>query len=157
MGASTYRRGRSSRPPPRESDSLRGPMIYDDDADLRLLDGKTVAIIGYGSQGHAHALNLKDSGVDVVVGLREDSASVAKAREQAAPGSDLAGRPDFDAAIRHFETARKASPGLGLRRRTSAIMSVKSSSSTAVTRFKTPKSRLANRSRFATRAAIAGS
>jgi ketol-acid reductoisomerase len=57
-------------------------MIYDDDADLALLDGKTVAIIGYGSQGHAHALNLKDSGVEVVVGLREDSASVAKAREQ---------------------------------------------------------------------------
>jgi ketol-acid reductoisomerase len=57
-------------------------MIYDDDADLSLLDGKTVAIIGYGSQGHAHALNLKDSGVDVVVGLREDSDSVAKAREQ---------------------------------------------------------------------------
>jgi ketol-acid reductoisomerase len=58
------------------------PMIYDDDADLTLLDGKTVAIIGYGSQGHAHALNLKDSGVKVVVGLREDSASVAAAREQ---------------------------------------------------------------------------
>jgi ketol-acid reductoisomerase len=57
-------------------------MIYDDEADLSLLDGKTVAIIGYGSQGHAHALNLKDSGVEVVVGLREDSASVAKAREQ---------------------------------------------------------------------------
>jgi ketol-acid reductoisomerase len=57
-------------------------MIYDDDADLTLLDGKTVAIIGYGSQGHAHALNLKDSGVKVVVGLREDSGSVAKAREQ---------------------------------------------------------------------------
>jgi ketol-acid reductoisomerase len=57
-------------------------MIYDDDADLSLLDGKTVAIIGYGSQGHAHALNLKDSGVDVVVGLRPDSASVAKAMEQ---------------------------------------------------------------------------
>jgi ketol-acid reductoisomerase len=57
-------------------------MIYDDDADLTLLDGKTVAIIGYGSQGHAHALNLKDSGVKVVVGLREDSASVAAAREQ---------------------------------------------------------------------------
>ena len=55
-------------------------MIYDDQADLSLLDGKTVAIIGYGSQGHAHALNLKDSGVSVVVGLREDSASVAKAR-----------------------------------------------------------------------------
>jgi ketol-acid reductoisomerase len=58
------------------------PMLYDDDADLRLLDGKTVAIIGYGSQGHAHALNLKDSGVSVVVGLRPDSGSVAKAREQ---------------------------------------------------------------------------
>ncbi len=54
-------------------------MLYDDDADLALLDGKTVAIIGYGSQGHAHALNLKDSGVKVVVGLREDSASVAQA------------------------------------------------------------------------------
>jgi ketol-acid reductoisomerase len=56
-------------------------MFYDDDADLQLLDGKTVAIIGYGSQGHAHSLNLKDSGVDVVVGLRSDSSSVAKARE----------------------------------------------------------------------------
>jgi ketol-acid reductoisomerase len=56
-------------------------MYYDDDADLTLLDGKTVAIIGYGSQGHAHSLNLKDSGVDVVVGLREGSASAAKAQE----------------------------------------------------------------------------
>ena len=55
-------------------------MIYDKDADLSKLDGKTVAILGYGSQGHAHALNLKDSGVDVVVGLREDSSSVEKAR-----------------------------------------------------------------------------
>jgi ketol-acid reductoisomerase len=54
-------------------------MLYDDDADLSLLDGKTVAILGFGSQGHAHALNLKDSGVDVVVGLRPDSASKAKA------------------------------------------------------------------------------
>jgi ketol-acid reductoisomerase len=56
-------------------------MFYDDDADLSLLDGKTVAIIGYGSQGHAHSLNLKDSGVNVVVGLRAESSSVAKARE----------------------------------------------------------------------------
>ncbi len=54
-------------------------MFYDDDADLKKLEGKTVAIIGYGSQGHAHALNLKDSGVEVVIGLRPDSASVAKA------------------------------------------------------------------------------
>jgi ketol-acid reductoisomerase len=56
-------------------------MFYDDDADLGRLDGKTVAIIGYGSQGHAHALNLRDSGVSVVVGLRPDSSSVAKAKE----------------------------------------------------------------------------
>ena len=55
-------------------------MIYDKDADLSKLDGKTVAILGYGSQGHAHALNLKDSGVDVVVGLRDGSASADKAR-----------------------------------------------------------------------------
>jgi ketol-acid reductoisomerase len=54
-------------------------MIYDQDADLSKLDGRTVAILGYGSQGHAHALNLKDSGVDVVVGLREGSSSVDKA------------------------------------------------------------------------------
>ena len=57
-------------------------MYYDDDADLGLLTGKTVAVIGFGSQGHAHALNLRDSGVNVVVGLRPESASVAAAREQ---------------------------------------------------------------------------
>jgi ketol-acid reductoisomerase len=57
-------------------------MFYDDDADLARLDGRTVAIIGYGSQGHAHALNLKDSGVEVLVGLRPSSSSVARAREQ---------------------------------------------------------------------------
>jgi ketol-acid reductoisomerase len=55
-------------------------MIYDKDADLSKLDGKTVAILGYGSQGHAHALNLKDSGAAVVVGLREGSDSVEKAK-----------------------------------------------------------------------------
>ncbi|MGL4284188.1 MAG: ketol-acid reductoisomerase, partial [Eubacterium aggregans] len=54
-------------------------LFYDKDCNLSLLDGKRVAIIGYGSQGHAHALNLKDSGVDVVVGLYEGSKSKAKA------------------------------------------------------------------------------
>ena len=44
-------------------------LFYDTDADLSLLNNKTIAIIGYGSQGHAHALNLKDSGMDVIVGL----------------------------------------------------------------------------------------
>ncbi len=54
---------------------------YDHDCNLGLLDGKTVAIIGYGSQGHAHAQNLKESGVNVVVGLRKSSASWKKAEE----------------------------------------------------------------------------
>jgi ketol-acid reductoisomerase len=57
-------------------------IFYQQDCDLNLLKGKTVAIIGYGSQGHAHALNLKDSGVDVVVGLYEGSKSKAKAEAQ---------------------------------------------------------------------------
>src|SRR3990167_2738307 len=55
-------------------------IYYDKDADLSLIQAKNVAIIGYGSQGHAHANNLKDSGVKVCVGLREDSASAAKAK-----------------------------------------------------------------------------
>jgi ketol-acid reductoisomerase len=73
-------------------------MYYDDDADLGLLDGKTVAIIGFGSQGHAHALNLKDSGVDVVVGLRAASSSVAKAKEgglEVLEPADAASRGDI--------------------------------------------------------------
>src|SRR3954470_2402813 len=72
-------------------------MYYDDDADLNLLDGKTVAIIGFGSQGHAHALNLKDSGVDVVVGLREGSQSAQQARDgglEVLPVSEAASRGD---------------------------------------------------------------
>jgi ketol-acid reductoisomerase len=56
-------------------------IYYDADADLALLEGRKVAVLGYGSQGHAHALNLKDSGVDVRVGLREGSRSWAKAEE----------------------------------------------------------------------------
>jgi ketol-acid reductoisomerase len=54
-------------------------IYYDDDADLSLMEGRKVAVLGYGSQGHAHALNLRASGVDVRVGLREGSSSLAKA------------------------------------------------------------------------------
>jgi ketol-acid reductoisomerase len=57
-------------------------IFYDKDADLDRLAGKTVAVIGFGSQGHAHALNLRDSGVNVVVGLRKDSGSRPKAEAQ---------------------------------------------------------------------------
>ena len=73
-------------------------MYYDDDADLQLLDGKTVAIIGFGSQGHAHSQNLRDSGVNVVVGLREDSSSVQQARDaglEVLPVADAASRGDL--------------------------------------------------------------
>jgi ketol-acid reductoisomerase len=65
-------------------------IFYDKDADLSKLEGKTVAILGYGSQGHAHALNLKDSGVDVVVGLRPDSSSRAKAEAAGLAVLDIA-------------------------------------------------------------------
>ena len=73
-------------------------IFYEKDADPNLIGGRKVAVIGYGSQGHAHALNLKDSGVDVRVGLREGSSSKAKAEaaglrvdtvEQAAAEADL--------------------------------------------------------------------
>ncbi len=57
-------------------------MFYDDDADLSIIQGRKVAVLGYGSQGHAHALSLRDSGVDVRVGLPEGSKSRAKAEEE---------------------------------------------------------------------------
>src|SRR3954471_10820162 len=57
-------------------------MFYDDDADLTLVQGRKVAVLGFGSQGHAHALSLRDSGVDVRVGLPEGSKSRAKAEDQ---------------------------------------------------------------------------
>ncbi|NJL35964.1 MAG: ketol-acid reductoisomerase [Leptolyngbyaceae cyanobacterium SM1_4_3] len=73
-------------------------MYYDADANLDLLSGKTVAIIGYGSQGHAHALNLKDSGVNVIVGLYAGSRSSAKAEAEGLtvkPVADAAAAADF--------------------------------------------------------------
>ena len=57
-------------------------IFYQQDCNLSLLDGKTIAIIGYGSQGHAHALNLKDSGCHVIIGLYEGSKSWKRAEEQ---------------------------------------------------------------------------
>ncbi|CCH34442.1 ketol-acid reductoisomerase [Actinosynnema sp. NPDC047251] len=60
-------------------------IFYDDDADLSIIQGRKVAVIGYGSQGHAHALSLRDSGVDVRIGLPEGSKSRAKAEEEGLP------------------------------------------------------------------------
>ena len=57
-------------------------MFYQQDCNLSLLDGKTIAVIGYGSQGHAHALNAKESGCNVIIGLYEGSKSWAKAEAQ---------------------------------------------------------------------------
>ena len=73
-------------------------IYYENDADLSLLEGKTVGIVGYGSQGHAHALSLNDSGVDVVVGLYEGSASWPRAEEaglRVATVSDVAQQADM--------------------------------------------------------------
>ena len=65
-------------------------MYYDSDCNLSLLDGKTVAILGFGSQGHAHAMNLKDSGVNVVVGLRPGSKHEKKAKDYGIPVMTMA-------------------------------------------------------------------
>ena len=62
--------------------NMKAPIYYQSDCNLALLDGKTIAIIGYGSQGHAHALNLKESGCNVIIGLYEGSKSWKRAEEQ---------------------------------------------------------------------------
>ena len=74
-------------------------MLYDNDADLGLLGGKTVAIIGYGSQGHAHALNLKDSGVGVVVGLRGVG---GQQHDHVGPLGDLGGGVNVETLLGHL-------------------------------------------------------
>ncbi len=79
-------------------------IYYDKDADLALIQAKTVAVIGYGSQGHAHANNLKESGVSVVVGLREGSASAAKAQ---AAGLNIA---SVDEAVRQADFVMMLAP-----------------------------------------------
>ncbi len=65
-------------------------LFYDDDADLSIIQGKQVAVIGYGSQGHAHALNLRDSGVDVRIGLAPGSKSREKAEAEGLRVLDVA-------------------------------------------------------------------
>jgi len=65
-----------------EENKMAARLFYQEDCNLSLLEGKKIAIIGYGSQGHAHALNLKDSGCDVIIGLYEGSKSWAKAEAQ---------------------------------------------------------------------------
>src|SRR6266852_6085767 len=74
-------RRRSQAKRAKECINMPATIYYDNDADLNLLSGRKVAVLGYGSQGHAHALNLKESGVDVRVGLRDGSSSWAKAEE----------------------------------------------------------------------------
>ena len=61
---------------------MSAKIYYQEDCNLSLLEGKTIAIIGYGSQGHAHALNLKESGCHVIIGLYEGSRSWKRAQEQ---------------------------------------------------------------------------
>ena len=82
-------------------------IYYEADCDLSVLDGQKIAVIGYGSQGHAHALNLKESGCDVVVGLYEGSKSKAKAEAQGLkvlPTAEAAKWADIVMILTHDET-----------------------------------------------------
>ena len=81
-------------------------IYYDKDADLKCLRGKTIAIVGYGSQGHAHALNLKESGMEVIVGLRE-GASWQKA-ERGNSNIRATGLKKAERAKRRFRRRRRA-------------------------------------------------
>ena len=75
-------------------------VYYDKDADLSLIKGKNVAIIGYGSQGHAHAQNLNDSGVKVTVGLRRGGASWSKVEKAGLRVAEVAGAPRREEFVR---------------------------------------------------------
>ena len=81
----------------RERQQMAVEMYYDDDADLSIVQGRKVAVLGFGSQGHAHALSLRDSGVDVRVGLPEGSRAGPRPRTQGlrvlTPGRGLRPRP----------------------------------------------------------------
>src|SRR5438067_5654571 len=102
----------ASRTNPRRRKGTRMPakIYYDQDADLGLLRGKKIAIIGYGSQGHAHALNLKDSGQDVIVGLYQGSKSWTKAEKdglKVAPVADAAKAGDIVMILLPDQTQRQ--------------------------------------------------
>ncbi len=104
--AHSFQTKRRQQPPMRGTKTMR--VYYDRDADLNLIKGKKVAIIGYGSQGHAHALNLRDSGVkEVAVALRKTSAGVKKAEGEklhgdGGPRGRQVGRRDHDAHARRI-------------------------------------------------------
>ena len=88
-------------------------VFYDKDADLRLIKGKKVTILGYGSQGHAHSLNLKDSGVQVTVGLRKGGSSWDKAKKaglEVKEMSDAVNDSDFVIYDRAFSKLFRAIP-----------------------------------------------
>ena len=90
-------------------------MFYDKDADIQLIRKRKVAVIGYGSQGHAHALNLQDSGVDVVVGLPATSKSVEKAKRRRPEGHER--RRRVEVGRRHHGPDPRSAPGEGLQGR----------------------------------------
>src|SRR5437016_12827926 len=83
--------------PLQQKEPIMLKIYYDQDADLKVLQGKTIAIIGFGSQGHAHALNLKDSGMDVLVGLREGTSwqKAERAGLKVLPTADAVKRADI--------------------------------------------------------------
>ena len=84
-------------------------IYHDEDADLSVIQGRKVAVIGYGSQGHAHALNLRDSGVDVRVGLAEGSKSRSKAEQEGLRVVSVADRKSTRLNSSHVSESRMPS------------------------------------------------
>ena len=113
---------------------MAAEMFYDDNADLSVIQGRNVAVLGFGSQGHAHALNLADSGVEVVVGLKPDSKSRAVAEEAGlkvetvadAVTFEVVGTPSeveaFEELVRPYGLRELVRTGrIGLRRPSSSV------------------------------------
>ena len=83
-------------------------VYTDKDADLSVFKGKTLAVLGFGSQGHAHALNLKESGCNVIIGLYEGSKSIKVAREK---GFEVLASAETRRSVRRWEAAQKETAG----------------------------------------------